>query len=331
MLLPNIETATANISTDEAWRQLKKKRDYYVFIRTLLWLVALLLFLIGIWLIDFSVADMDDTDGGDAFFLAIGVMIAAVLLFRKWSKSVHKKYSVHYKQVIVRKLISNIIQNVTYPKEINGVNRCTYKETTGISTSTLKKSPLFKDLSYNIYHGEDLFKGTLGLTDFEFSELLLEKETTDSDNNKSIHRVFQGFVFMADFHKHFEGTTIIESRKGKKYSLKTGIGSHMKTVSYEFDKMFKIRTTDEVTARYLLPVNMLERIVQLRKTFKKYGITICMHDGMITLVVHRCDFFEANGFKKLETKAIQKTYMEICTVLEIIDQLNLNTRIWGKN
>jgi hypothetical protein len=85
-----------------------------------------------------------------------------------------------------------------------------------------------------------------------------------------------------------------------------------------------------MSARYLLPVNMLERLVQLRQKFRKYGITICLHDGIITVVIHNCDFFEVDGFGKLGTQAFRKTYDELVSVLDIIDQLNLNTRIWGK-
>ena len=104
----------------------------------------------------------------------------------------------------------------------------------------------------------------------------------------------------------------------------------MHTISLEFDKQFKVTTTDEVTARYLLPVNMLERILVLRKLFPRKGMALCLHDGLLIISIHDADFFEIPGIQKIGGKGVLRTYREIKAILDIIELLNLNLRIWSK-
>jgi hypothetical protein len=181
------------------------------------------------------------------------------------------------------------------------------------------------------FSGEDLFSGTLGETDFQFSDFVFKQNRDLLIVNQSIDvTVFRGLVFIADFHKSFEGTTTLTTRKGKIYKQQTIIGSSMGTVSHEFDRMFKVSTTDEITAQYLLPANIMERIISLRKLFAGNGMAICLHEGILVISIHEADFFESKGLKKLESQGLLHTYKEIKTIVEIIELLNLNLRIWSK-
>ena len=176
-----------------------------------------------------------------------------------------------------------------------------------------------------------MFTGKLGETSFQFSDFVI-KQNRDiplADQNIDL-TVFKGLVFMADFHKAFEGTTTLITRKGKKYKRQTLIGSRMRTVSHEFDQMFNVFTTDEITARYLLPANMLERIINLRKLIPGEGMAICLHEGKLVISLHNIDFFESDGLKALDNHGLMRTYQEIKAILEIIDLLNLNLRLWNK-
>jgi hypothetical protein len=104
----------------------------------------------------------------------------------------------------------------------------------------------------------------------------------------------------------------------------------MNSDSHEFDRIFRITTTDEITARYLLPANMQERMINLRKLFPRKGMAICLHEGMLVISIHNVDFFESDGLKKLDAGGMKRTYDEIKAIMDIIELLNLNLRIWNK-
>jgi hypothetical protein len=332
-LLPPFETAVKNISVQDTWSLLKKYRNHYQITRNSIWLIVIACLATLVYILFLTPADPteQDKDYSLEFILALVILIAAPYFGRKLKRLMFRRYSTQYKDAVISQMMDNMIKNATYPKELSGNNHCEYQSSEWIQPETLERSPLFEKLKYNVHKGEDWFKGTLGLTDFECSEVTLTYEYLDDYFIPNKDLKYKGFVFMADFHKSFEGTTIVRTRKGKTCSsIITFVGSPIQTVSYEFDKMFDVFTTDEVTARYLLPINMLERLMELRKRFNKYGISICLHGGIITILIHYCDFFEVNKKGRLNERALRKTYDELKLVLEIIDVLNLNTRIWGK-
>jgi hypothetical protein len=230
-------------------------------------------------------------------------------------------------------MVANMVEHADYPPGMkNGRTKCSFDVDGYIAKEELLQYPIFDRLNEaNVYRGEDYFTGTLGATDFQLCEISALQEEREYESGNKIRTVlFEGLVLIADFHKDFEGTTVIETRKGMISRKLHHVGEAMNTISHEFDKHFRVWTTDETTARYLLPVDMLERLVRLRKQFPKNGMSICLHEGKLAIAIHRLDYFEARGIKKLEDEGVRHTYNEIRSILDIVDLLNLNTRIWNK-
>lgn len=318
---------------------MRRHRNRSVVLRCLCWIAALAIFAIGIAVINFALTDTsyvpdEDPDGAlYAVLFGLGISVYAVFFIRSMLRKVHKRYSRYYKALIVPPLVANMVERATYPSEFpSGRFVCSYEANQFISPSQLTVFPMFHHLDKaREWQGEDLFSGTLGLTDFQLSEIFAQEVERDTDSGNDVKTtLFNGFVFIADFHKHFEGTITISSRKGKYSYYSAPRGTDMKTISHEFDQLYRLRTTDSTTARYLLPVDMYERLIRLRHLFPKQGIQLCLHDGILAIAIHHLDFFEAKGIRKLENDAIRHTYDELRSILDIVDLLNLNTRIWGK-
>lgn len=340
-MLPSYEEIRQNISASEAWDQLLRHRNRSIVRRTWGWVVGLAILAIGIACMYGAVAGSEDVGGTDEEFegyfylmlFGVLVVICSPIYIRQAVRKAHKQYSRHYKELIVPPLVSNMVKQASYPAEAGGGRfNCRFKADGKISKGKLLEIPIFGKLhEANLYDGEDYFAGTLGHTDFQLCEIHAQKEERDHESgNKNRTTLFKGLVFIADFHKDFEGTTVIESRRGKVTGYLASAGEPMKTISHEFDKLFRVWTTDETTARYLLPVDMLERLVELRKRYAGKGISVCLNDGKLTIAVHGVDYFEAKGIGKLEDESIVHTYNEFRSILDIVDMLNLNTRIWNK-
>lgn len=264
------------------------------------------------------------------FFSALSAPVVAVCIVIFLYKKTHKDYSKKCKGVVVPKLLTDVINSYSVS---GGKTVASYNAKQHINFNTLLGIPLFKNYKHKRIHyeGEDLFVGKLGETSFQFSDFVIQRNRdiplADQDINL---KVFKGLVLIADFHKAFEGTTTLITRKGNVYKHQSFIGSRMNTISYEFDRMFKVFTTDEITARYLLPVNMLERIVKLRGMIPGEGMALCLHEGQLVISLHNVDLFETDGLKQLNKKTLHRISQEIKAILDIIDLLNLNLRLWNK-
>jgi hypothetical protein len=341
-MLPSYEEVTRNISALDAWERLRRHRNRSIVRRGWGITIGLAIAAIGIAAMWYAVEASDSVSSGtdeefEGYFylllFGILIVICSPLYIRQANRKAHKRYSRFYKELIVPPMVANMVSQASYPPELKGGRfKCRFKADGYISKNKLMEIPIFTHLGKaNLFHGEDYFEGTLGLTDFQLCEVHAQEEERDHESgNKVRSTLFEGLVFIGDFHKSFEGTTVIESRKGKISRYMPHVGDFMKTISHEFDKMFRVWTSDETTARYLLPVDMLERLVALRKRYPKNAMSICLHDGKLTIAIHCIDYFEAKGIKKLEDDGILHTYNEIRSILDIVDLLNLNTRIWNK-
>lgn len=321
-------------NTDE-WLKLDKERKVTYWRYVLSWLLGFGLLILGIGLLLFG-SDSETIESG------LGSLVMSVVIIVFMIRLSRKLYSEQYKQIVVPKLLTQVLEQFDLKsEELSGKkNKFKYYTKKHIGFNHLIEFPLFEKYDHDkiSYQGEDLFKGTLGETDFQFSDFVMKRSRdtiiginrTDHSSQTIDFTVFRGLVFIADFHKSFNGTTTITARRGKKYKYQKLIGNTMSTISEEFDRMFKVYTTDEITAQYLLPVNMLERITAMRKLFPNKGMAICLHDGKIAISIHDFDFFEISKARKPRSKDIQRTYAEISAVMEIIEVLNLNLRIWSK-
>src|SRR5690554_3393487 len=91
---------------------------------------------------------------------------------------------------------------------------CDYTRNDRMSDRFIENCRLF-DFQIEQIKGEDLFSGILGKTEFDFSELTLIQIQTQTDSKghttQSNVTMFDGILFTADFHKDFDGVTILRS------------------------------------------------------------------------------------------------------------------------
>lgn len=199
----------------------------------------------------------------------------------------------------------------------------------GISENVFRHCGLF--ISPDRYHSEDLIKGCLDKTSFTCSEVHAEERRTRSTKNGVQHYwvdIFKGFLFIADFHKEFQGETTI--KRNSLFKIGMG-GSRVKMESPEFEKVFDVYSTNQVEARYLITPSMMERMLKLDSNFKD-GITVSFRNSTILVAIPDSkDRFEASVWSSFsDMKLLKSDFAVLQSLLAIVDELNLNTRIWSK-
>lgn len=230
-----------------------------------------------------------------------------------------------FKSEVITRIIQSIDDNYYY----NPVGH--------IDESHFNASKLFR--SPDRYNGEDYISGRLDKTDFELSEVHAEYESRDSDGDRTYHTIFSGLLMIADFHKNFHGhTVVVPDRTGEgwfgriaKSSKKRGM-QLAKMENPIFEKLFDVYTTDQVEARYILSTSMLENITNLKKRFDADVHVAFLHSCVYIAIAWRKKFLEPNLKNSLLDESTIHQYLDdIWLCLEIIEELNLNTRIWSKS
>lgn len=251
----------------------------------------------------------------------IGVCITvgiSLLIYFSCVNAKSQELSSYYKKEVIAQVLQSFCENAVFTPE------------QGISESTFRNSGLFT--SPDRYHTEDLIQGRVGKTEFWCAEVHAEERKTrvDSKGHTSQYWVdiFKGFLFIADFQKDFQGHTTILRNSLFKLSAN---GSRVKLENPDFEKTFDVYSTDQIEARYLLSPSMMERLLALDKEFNK-NLTISFRNSNILIAIPESkNHFEASIWNSIsDLSQLKDDFTTIHSLVSIVEDLNLNTRIWTK-
>lgn len=238
-----------------------------------------------------------------------------------------KEYVNNFKAGIIEKIVRFIENNLSYSKANH------------ISQASFMASKLFNHHP-DIFSGDDYVRGKIGQTDLEFSEINAKYVTRDSKGRRHEHTIFKGLFFIADFNKEFHGKTIILPDRAEKLfgqfgsmlqSMNKGRGELIKLEDPEFEKMFVVYADDQIEARYILSTSLMKRIVDFRKSSNK-AIQISFVGSKVNIAVtYFKNLFEPRVFRTLlDFLPIKEYFEDLKMAISIVEDLNLNTRIWTK-
>ncbi len=195
------------------------------------------------------------------------------------------------------------------------------------------------------YKAEDTISGKFDATDFSFGEIHTEYKTvsTDSKGNRQEHwhTIFKGMLFVSDFHKNFHGETMIDVDTMERYLGKLGRkfqqwnpsrpGNLVKLENPEFEKKFAVYSTDEQECRYILTPSMMERLLDMTRRIN-FKVAISFRNNQVYIAVfNNMDLFEPSVFGSLLKEEDYRIIINMMKLMTgIIEDLNLNTRIWTR-
>lgn len=253
----------------------------------------------------------------EGIFGPIVIVVISVIILITCINNKSKIFSSFYKEEVVDEIIHAFCPNATYSPN------------NGVGEDLFRNSGLFT--SPDRYHAEDLIEGCLDKTSFICSEVHAEERRARSTKNGVQYYwedIFKGFLFIADFHKEFQGETTI--LRNSFFKVKMG-ASRVKMENPDFEKVFDVFSTNQIEARYLITPSMMERMLKLDSNFKK-GVTISFRNSTILVAIPDSkNRFEADVWSSLNDMSILKSDFSVLqSLLDIVEELNLNTRIWSK-
>lgn len=319
-LLPTLEQLEVN-------RAAVRKKQYRIIIISsivVLLLIALLIITFGEFG-SLGQAIRNNRDLQQNLTLGIPIFIVIFILIIAWIYArLSDQLTATYKNDIITKVIQAMHPSFQYfPKGYLG-------------EQLFRASHLF--FGYDQYKGEDLIRGKIDKTDFQFSEVHAERVETDEEGHTTYTTIFKGVFMMADFHKHFKGhTVVVPDRKAtswiaRMFGIDKVAGKKLaKMENPTFERLFDVYTNDQVEARYILSPKMQEAIVQLQRQLSAPIRLAFLHSNVYITAGIKYNILEPN-LDELATSltAIQRYVAQVSRFLNIIEQLNLNTRIWTK-
>lgn len=255
----------------------------------------------------------------------IPVIIALVVFLFRFGRSI-SELKTSFKQRIVGGIVKFLHGDLTYDHA-----RC-------IPESIYHKSKLYLS-SISRYKGDDMVSGTIDKTAIRFCELHTQ-QVRKSGKNTQVVTIFRGLFFVGDFNKNFIGETFVlpdtaESAFGSLgtffQKMNMSRPQLVKLEDIEFEKAFAVYGTDQIEARYILSTALMQRIMEFRrKTNTSISLSFIQSQVYIGIPVNK-DLFEAPVFSTLVNYSIVADYYNyLALCIGIVEDLDLNTRIWTK-
>jgi hypothetical protein len=267
---------------------------------------------------------------GDPQALLFPVIIGALLIAGAWWLFT-KDFKDEFKNTVIRQIIEYVDPELSYlPKGM-------------VSRGEFQSSTLFKN-RIDRYRGEDLVSGKIDRTEIKFSELHAEYKTTTTDSKgrrqTHWHTIFKGLFFIADFNKHFQGRTVVLPDSAEKFL--GGLGKKLqewnlnrddlvKLEDIEFEKEFVVYSTDQVEARYILSTALMRRILEFKRKMKVPVHIAFVNSDLYMAISIRKNMFEPRILRSILDFEMVRDYLEdVILAVGIVEDMNLNTRIWTK-
>ena len=263
--------------------------------------------------------------GSATFYFQILIGVFALIVISIASR----KYRLNFKNKIVLRIAAFVDENLVYSPEGS------------ISCDEFSNSAIFQK-SCNNFTGEDHFKGKIGKTAIEFSEVVARHESTSgtgSKKKKQYTTIFKGVFFVADFNKHFVGYTLVLPDTAEKILGKFGQnlqafssrGELIKLEDPEFEKEFCVYASDQVEARYILSPSLMQRIIDFKRKWDT-KVYLSFRDSKVYIAIKMDkNLFETRLFKSIvDYNFIEENIRFLVLLIGIVEDLNLNTRIWTK-
>lgn len=259
------------------------------------------------------------------------ILIAAIggLGYYFWFTPKTKDLKRRFKEEVISKMVTFVDASLRYQPN-NGINQGEYE-----------RSKIFVQ-QVDRFMCDDLVTGKLGETAIRFSKIHTQRKEQSSGGDEKRtkwYTLFKGIFLVADFNKHFQGQTVVltdeaESMFGSLGTMFQKLNQSRDTLikleDPEFEKAFAVYGTDAVEAHYILSPALMQRIMELRK--KSSGVQLSFIDSRVFIAIPiKENLFEAPIFNSLLNYLMLSKYNDyLLLATGIVEDLNLNTRIWTK-
>lgn len=165
--------------------------------------------------------------------------------------------------------------------------------------------------------------GSKSKVDFKICDLYAYDIHRDDEGNVSHSKVYKGMFMAVEFPRKFKCFLSVDVNYKRK-------GLELQKVELEdinFNKKFKVKSDNQIEARYILTPNMMEKLLLLEERFK--NLKIVLVDNCLYIGAPDVNLFELDGFKNNDYVAMfEDLYDEVSASLKIVEEIKNNNKVF---
>ena len=234
------------------------------------------------------------------------ISLGLIIIYLAKSKK-RMKYNLAFKEEIIKTFVKEYSENLDY-RPLRGIDRATYIQA--------------EFEGFDNYDSEDLISGILeGGYHINMGEVKTERESTDSDGDRTTYTLFHGVFANIKLDKTLN--SIVKIRKNatpllfkRKQKLEMDSG--------EFEKVYNVYTTDKIIAMQILTADVMQMLLDFKENNKiTPEITIKGNNFYIRFPVG--EVFEGSFIKSALDYGVLKKYFDIINfTLSLIESFSKN-------
>lgn len=208
-----------------------------------------------------------------------------------------------------------------------------------IAEEVVDNGGLIHFMSSDRFRGENYIEGKYKDNHIRLSEIEIIRPG-DKDKNESDTTIFEGLYIVAEFNKDFKTKTMVQEDVleswfgyfGQSVQDLFSFGKLVKLENPEFEKHFAVYADDQVEARYLLSLTMMEKLVELHKDESNDGVACVFIDGYMHMALRRDeglpDFYLSKSL--FNRDVVYQQYSQLARIFNIIENYWLQPKLWSK-
>ncbi len=247
------------------------------------------------------------------FLSACPLIIGLILLFARHTKGYNSIIN-SYKSIVVDYALQG--EKFEYNK-YGVINKLIYGEAQLPS-------------GYDDYHGEDLLSiaipdndGNPTDTKLFISDVTTTKTERDEEGRLSTYNYYDGVLGYIEFPFRFNCTLTINRSD---YKTPTRMGN-VKLESIDFDNIYKVKTDNQIEARYILTTDLMQKLIQLAMRAFNPGFVLVRNKMFITFP-HNHLFESYDRNKKFDGTIFKPFYDDIEMLMGIVKEIQRNDKIF---
>ncbi|MDW8236954.1 MAG: DUF3137 domain-containing protein [Aquificaceae bacterium] len=276
---------------------------------------------------------LDVVYSSNGYLKLIGALFSAAGITNTLTQK-QKKFSFLFKELFITEL---------FKKRFG--NNIKYDPNNYIQKDYFISSLLFQHkLQPDRYGGEDFIYASVGGIDIKFSEVYAQykQEYRTKGRKREIWiDIFRGVFVVTEFKKVAKLPVVVLPSSEKVVSLPWDKLKRVKLEDPEFEKLFDVWSKDQIEARYILSISLMQRMVEFYKKAKEKGFRPEIYFSFIGNKLFcalkpgfsgdflRVPFYLSTSKRVLMSETHQLYIQEVELILSIIEELNLNLDIWA--
>jgi len=113
--------------------------------------------------------------------------------------------------------------------------------------------------------------------------------------------------------------------------MRSAYGELVKLEDPEFERLFVVYSDSQIEARYLLSASLMARLTDFRNRHRHELRAGFVDSNLYIAISVRRNLFEPRVFRTLSDPALYREFWDdLALFTGVVEDLNLNTRIWSK-